>query len=72
MILVFNENIELNFCGLQKNLKKNIVERASLESSDNTNFLTDDNNSEMQNVDESIEIGQYKFHLENNESSEDI
>ena len=72
MILVFNENIELNFWGLQKNLKKNIVERATLETSGNTNFLIDDNNSEMQNVDESIEIGQYKFNLENNESSEDI
>ena len=33
MILVFLEIIELNFCGLNQNLKRNIVIRAYNESS---------------------------------------
>ena len=30
MILIFCEIIELNFCGLEKNTKKNIMERTKL------------------------------------------
>ena len=35
MLLVFCEIIELNFCGLEKNTRKNIQERARLIQNDN-------------------------------------
>lgn len=54
MMLIFNENIELNFCGLEKNTKKNIIPRAS--SKDNSNKM---------NIEEQIlEIGNYTYRLD--------
>ena len=44
MILVFLEIIELNFCGLNKNLKKNIASRGSVDFS-----LTFENNDDEKN-----------------------
>ena len=35
MFLVFIEVIELNFCGLQKNTKRNIMERSQSEIENN-------------------------------------
>ena len=31
ILLIFNEIIEINCCGLQKNTKKNIIKRAEIE-----------------------------------------
>ena len=46
MLLVFTEIIELNFFGLQKDTKKNIIERAKLqemrESTDNESNYTEE------------------------------
>ena len=46
LILVYTEIIELNFCKLQNNTKKNIINRANLElmdnSTNNTNNILDD------------------------------
>jgi len=40
MVLIFLEIIELNFCGLNENLKRNIEKRALIESS----LLTENEN----------------------------
>ena len=45
MTLVFTEFIELNFCGLQKNTKRNIEKRALTEvsiSSENSKEINND------------------------------
>ena len=71
MLLVFNEVIELNFFGLQKNTKKNIRERARSEIFEdkedllNNNF---DNNDDFNDeIDESkeIELDGFKFKIIN-------
>ena len=53
MTLIFNEIIELNFCGLKLNTKKNIAKRASLE-----NKILNDNDSICSE-------GDYLINLEN-------
>ena len=40
MLLIYTEIIELNFCGLEKNTRKNIAERAD-KTSDNSNDSND-------------------------------
>ena len=48
LCLIFLEIIELNFCGLNENLKKYIIRRSVFESKliiDNFQELDDDNNS---------------------------
>ena len=70
MLLIFNEVIELNFYGLQKNTKKNIRERAKIE------ILENNNNSQLEKIPEvnndfddefdeakEIEIDGFKFEL---------
>ena len=53
MYLIFLEIIELNFCGLSRNIKKNIKERAlsdsNLEDNNNRDSFLDDNNDEINN-----------------------
>ena len=52
MILIFLEIIEINFCGLNKNLKRNIESRGIIDSSlaiedeDDDNDLIDDKKNE--------------------------
>ncbi len=47
MLLIFTEIIELNFCGLEKNTKRYIMERAALKEDmsykdeDSNNLLAD-------------------------------
>ena len=50
MILIFCEIIELNFCGLEKNTKKNILERAMLAEYED--------NKEVELANNSIEISE--------------
>ena len=45
LMLVFNEILELNFCGLNKNLRKNIIYRHNSETS-NILIVSDDNASD--------------------------
>ena len=45
LMLVFNEILELNFCGLNKNLRKNIIYRQNSETS-NILIVSDDNASD--------------------------
>ena len=60
-VLVFIEIIQLNFCSLSTMTKKNIEERARLDS-----MLNDDNDDENNNnIDkEKINLGEYIFELE--------
>ena len=51
-VLVFTERIELNFCGLNKNLKKNIMLRAGTEF-DGIYKAQDEDESDKTNTDES-------------------
>ena len=46
LILIFNEIIEINCCGMQNNTKKNISKRASFEDL----FSIDDDNDEYYNL----------------------
>ena len=67
MVLIFIEIIHLNFCGLSYMTKKNIEERARLDS-----MLIDDENNEntiKNNGDEAINLGEYSIELQevNNE-----
>ena len=71
MVLVFIEIIHLNFCGLSYMTKKNIEERARLDS-----MLNDDNDDDEKNDhtvknndDETINLGEYSLELQevNNE-----
>ena len=74
IILIFNEIIELNCCGLQLYTKKNIIERSNSEyiiQTDDFDDLADENiddnddNNENQikksNNQRTIEIGRFKF-----------
>ena len=45
LMLVFNEILELNFCGLNKNLRKNIISRHNSETN-NILIVSDDNASD--------------------------
>ena len=68
MILVFIEIIQLNFCGLSTMTKKNIEERAKLDSilsiEDNDE---EDNDFYLKDKDEkTISCGEYTFELEEN------
>ena len=65
MVLVFIEIIQLNFCGLSTMTKKNIEERARLDS-----MLNDDNDDDEKNDciiknndDETINLGEYSIEL---------
>lgn len=49
MLLVFNEIIEINCFGFQKNTKKNISHRADLDLLNNTQNNDDDNYDEVEN-----------------------
>ena len=55
MILIFTEIIELNFCGLQENTKKNIDIRSRIESMENSEIF-DDKNEKNKNIDDSLLI----------------
>ena len=56
MILIFLEIIEINFCGLNKNLKRNIESRGIIDSS-----LIDEDNDEY-------ELDNQKDFINNNEN----
>ena len=57
MFLVFTEFIELNFCGFQKDIKRNIQERALTETSlKNERNILDDSNIESLNDEEESEM----------------
>ena len=45
LMLIFNEILELNFCGLNKNLRKNIINRENQETNNILN-ITEDNTSD--------------------------
>ena len=49
MLLIFCEVIELNFCGLSENTRKNIRERAALQDLDDLKFLNDEEPKEYIN-----------------------
>ena len=38
MFIIFTEIIELNFCGLQKNIKRNIIQRSELDALPNSDY----------------------------------
>ena len=73
IILIFNEIIELNCCGLQLYTKKNIIERSNSEyiiQADDFDDLADENIDDNENNENQIrksnnqgiiEIGRYKF-----------
>ena len=72
MVLVFIEIIQLNFCGLSTMTKKNIEERAKLDS-----ILSNENDDEVSNnnikdIDEKvINLGEYTFELNEVNNCED-
>ena len=78
MVLVFIEIIHLNFCGLSYMTKKNIEERARLDTMliDDNDIYNDDNNDENKeniiknNDDESINLGSYNVELKEFSNSE--
>jgi hypothetical protein len=49
MLLIFCEVIELNFCGLSDNTRKNIRERAALQDLDDLKILNDEDPNEHRN-----------------------
>ena len=51
VILVFLEIIELKFCNLDQNLKKNIKYRADLETRESLEFIKDNNDNSMERND---------------------
>ena len=64
MILVFIEIIQLNFCGLSTMTKKNIENRARMDSiliNENDNEDKDDNIKDIN--EEKINVGEYTFEL---------
>jgi hypothetical protein len=64
LILIFLEKIELNFCGLNKYLKKNIKRRADKDLKDSDFY--DDESSDINDYDED-----YSVHYSNPYNSED-
>ena len=69
MILVFNEILVLNICGLEKNIKKNIRTRSTLDSVQNIEDLPEEDNllgkEKEDEGDDTVEFGQYKVDFEN-------
>ncbi len=55
--------IELNFCGLNTNLERNIIKRAKIEKNSILDFIEEDDSSETNQDGENIPIG-----LENHEN----
>jgi hypothetical protein len=45
-MLIFNEILELNFCGLNKHLRKNIINREENEAMELITTGNNDNNAE--------------------------
>ena len=71
MILVFNEIIILNFCGLQKDVKRNISERALTESVIKSEIMETENayngKNSFEENNNSIEIDRFIFNIPNSE-----
>ena len=72
MVLVFIEIIQLNFCGLSTMTKKNIEERASLDS-----IISNDNNNNVEDISningidiQKINFEDYIFELKENNNCE--
>ena len=64
MVLVFFEIIQLNFCGLSTMTKKNIEERAKLDSILSNENDDEDSNNNIKDIDEKvINLGEYTFEL---------
>ena len=64
MVLVFIEIIQLNFCGLSTMTKKNIEERAKLDSILSNENDDEDSNNNIKDIDEKvINLGEYTFEL---------
>ena len=60
---VYLEIIELKFCGLNKDLKRKIIERGERETIHKSNFINNEDNNENNDFDDS-------FIEENNDSGE--
>ena len=59
MILIYLEIIELNFCGLEENLKRNIDERAQIKEKEEEEYISrhsDIKRSSLNSTDSSIEL----------------
>ena len=62
-LFIFLEMIELNFCGLNTNLERNIIKRAKIEKNSILDFIEEDDSSETNQDGENIPNG-----LENHEN----
>ena len=72
MVLVFFEIIQLNFCGLSTMTKKNIEERAKLDSILSNENDDEDSNNNIKDIDEKvINLGEYTFELNEVNNCED-
>ena len=72
MVLVFIEIIQLNFCGLSTMTKKNIEERAKLDSILSNENDDEDSNNNIKDIDEKvINLGEYTFELNEVNNCED-
>ena len=72
MVLVFIEIIQLNFCGLLTMTKKNIEERAKLDSILSNENDDEDSNKNIKDIDEKvINLGEYTFELNEVNNCED-
>ena len=60
VFLIYNEIIEINCCGLEKNTKKNIRKRAQIDAVKNDNYY--DNNERYESL---TEIDGFPIELEN-------
>ena len=65
MSFIFVEIIELNFCGLEKNTKRNITKREQSNDEIGTDF--DINNTNSNSRDSLIEIEKYQIGIDNTE-----
>ena len=54
--LIFNEIIEINFCGLSHNTKKNIITRAEIEVDESIIIKTDTLDENYKSEENSIEL----------------
>ena len=59
--MVFNEIIELRFCGLAHNTKRNIIKRAEHEVGDSLIINTD---KEIERTETFTELAGYSFEIE--------
>lgn len=71
-ILIFNEIIILNFCGLEKNIKRNLEERANIEILKNMNNDDEIRYSTTSNYQVDIDGFQFKFEKTLNMENLDI